>query len=143
MKKLTKKLSYIINFFYFFLFIFIFKANVLAQNNNLGTIDVGFRTEGFNLPSVLSFFVRAFFTIAALVALFYLLWGAFSWITSGGEKEKVSKAQEKIQAAVIGIVLIVAVIAIAVTLEQVIFRQAICFGLTCGIKIPGLIEPSQ
>lgn len=105
------------------------------------SLDVGFKLGNFNLSTVLSFFIRFFFTVAALAALLYLLLGAFAWVTSGGEKEKISKAQDKIQAAVIGIVLIIAVLAIVVTLEQIVFKQAICFGITCGIKIPGLIEP--
>jgi len=106
------------------------------------SLDIGIKLGNFGLSSVLSFFIRLFFTIAALVALLYLLLGAFAWVTSGGEKEKISKAQEKIQAAVIGIILIIAVLAIVVTLEQIVFKGAICFGITCGIKIPGLIEPA-
>jgi amino acid transporter len=104
-------------------------------------IDTGFDTAGFNLAGVLSFFVKFFFTIAALAALLYLLLGAFEWITSGGEKEKVTKAQQKIQAAVIGVIMIVAVLAIAVTLEKLVFKEAICFGIACDIKIPELIKP--
>jgi len=141
MKKITNKLYYLINSFPLFLFLFLLKTNVLAQNPTIGTIDVGFSTQGFNLATVLSFFVKAFFTVAALTALLFLLWGAFAWITSSGEKEKVTKAQEKIQAAVIGIILIVAVLAIVVTLESIVFRQAICFGITCDIKLPELIQP--
>lgn len=104
------------------------------------TIDIGFSVQNFGIADILSFFIKFFFTVAALIALLYLLLGAFAWITSGGSKENVEKAREKIQAAVIGIVLIVAVIAIAVTLEQVVFSKKICFGLSCGIKIPGLIR---
>jgi amino acid transporter len=127
-------LTFLVNLFY--------TPVVLAQTeSSLPTVDVGFNTSNFNLATILSFLVRLFFTIAALAALLYLLLGAFSWITSGGEKEKVSKAQEKIQAAVIGVVLIVGVLAIVVTLEQLVFRNAICFGITCPIKIPGLIQP--
>jgi amino acid transporter len=132
-----KKRFYLILIFLVNLF---YTPVVLAQNT-LPTVDVGFNTSNFNLSTILSFFIRLFFTIAALAALLYLLLGAFEWITSGGEKEKVSKAQQKIQAAVIGVVLIVAVLAIVVTLEQLVFRGAICFGITCGIKIPGLIQP--
>lgn len=133
-----KKLIYSISSIFVTLF---YTPLVLAQST-LPTINVGFNTSNFNLSTILSFFIRFFFSIAALVALLYLLLGAFEWVTSGGEKEKVSKAQQKIQAAVIGVILIVAVLAIVVTLEQLVFRGAICFGITCGIKIPGLIEPA-
>ncbi len=114
---------------------------VLAQQTiQQPTLPLDFNPSTLTLTNVLSFFMKFFFTIAALVALLYLLLGAFAWITSGGSKENIEKAREKIQAAVIGIVLIVAVIAIVVTLEQVVFKQVICFGLSCGIKIPGLIQ---
>jgi hypothetical protein len=74
------------------------------------------------------------------MALIYLLQGALSWITSGGDKENVKKAQDKIQAAIIGVIVIVAALAIIVTLEQVVFKTKICVGLTCPISIPSLIE---
>lgn len=113
--------------------------NVFAQNAQ--KIELPFETSNFTLATILSFAVKFFFTIAALAALLYLLLGAFGWITSGGSKENVEKAREKIQAAVIGLILIVAVVAVAVTLEKFIFKEAICFGLSCEIKIPQLITP--
>ncbi len=112
---------------------------LLAQINE-PTLDLDFNASNLNLVNVVSFFIKFFFAVAGLSALLYLLLGAFAWITSGGNKENVEKAREKIQAAVIGIILIVAVIGIAVTLEQVVFNRNICFGLSCGIKIPGLIQ---
>ncbi len=105
------------------------------------SIDTG--TLGFQIPSlgdILTFAIRAFFVIAGLAALFYMLIGAFAWVTSGGDKDAVSAAREKIQAAVIGMILIVAVLAIIWTLEQVIFKRRICLGLSCPLTLPGLIE---
>jgi hypothetical protein len=66
--------------------------------------------------------------------------GAFAWITSGGEKDKVAEAQKKIQAAVLGVIMIAVVLAIVVTLEQVIFGGKICLGLSCPITIPSLVK---
>ncbi len=101
---------------------------------------------GFQIPSlgdILTFAIRAFFVIAGLAALFYMLIGAFAWVTSGGDKDAVSAAREKIQAAVIGMILIVAVLAIIWTLEQVIFKRRICLGLSCPLTLPGLIETTS
>jgi len=83
--------------------------------------------------------IRAFFIIAGLAALLYLLLGALAWVTSGGNKENVDKARDKITAAVLGLIIIVAVLAIIVTFEQVIFRQQICLGLSCNLVIPALL----
>lgn len=46
------------------------------------------------------------FILAALVALFYLLWGGFKWITSGGDSKSVDAARSHIIAAIIGLVII-------------------------------------
>ena len=51
--------------------------------------------------------IRLVITVAALLTLGYLLWGAIDWITSGGDKEKVIHAQHKITYALIGIIFII------------------------------------
>ena len=78
------------------------------------TVDVPKLTLG----GIITFAIRTFFAVAGLVAFFYLVMGAFAWITSGGDKEAIEKARGKIQAAVIGIILIFAVLAIVYTLDS-------------------------
>ena len=63
-----------------------------------------------SLGKIISTGIQLFFFVAGLAALTYLLMGAFDWISSSGEKEKVAKAQNKIQSAVIGLILIVVVL---------------------------------
>jgi len=107
------------------------------------SVDAG--SLGFKIPTlgdILTFAIRVLFVVAGLAALFYLLLGAFAWVTSGGDKDAVTAAREKIQAAVIGMILIVGVLAIIWTLEQVIFNRKICLGLSCSLTLPGLIVPS-
>jgi amino acid transporter len=48
------------------------------------------------------------FAFAGVAALFFLIWGGISWITSGGEKEKIEEARKKIVYAIIGLVVILA-----------------------------------
>ena len=98
---------------------------------------------GFQIPSlgdILTFAIRVFFIIAGLAALFYMLIGAFTWITSGGDEEATTGARNKIQAAVFGMILIVGVLAIIWTLEQVIFNRRICLGLSCTLTLPSLVK---
>ncbi len=98
---------------------------------------------GFAIPTlsdILTFALRAIFVLGGLAALFFLLLGAFTWITSGGDKDKVAAAQAKIQAALVGVIMIAVVLAIVVTLEQVIFNRKICLGLSCPITIPSLLK---
>lgn len=54
------------------------------------------------------------FAIAILVVLVMLIWGAFEWITSGGDKESVGKARGRIVNALIGL----AVLAVAYALAK-------------------------
>ncbi len=44
--------------------------------------------------------------LAALGTLIYLLWGAFEWITSGGDKTNLENARNKIVHAIIGLVIV-------------------------------------
>lgn len=140
--KLRKSLSVLSSAVTTFLFTaFVFVANVSAQ---VVTVQVDQTALGFQIPSlsdILTFLIRFFFVIAGLAALLYLLLGAFAWITSGGNKEGVEKAREKIQAAVIGVILIVITLAIIWTLEQVIFAKQICFGISCPLTMPSLVKP--
>ncbi|MFS8158905.1 MAG: hypothetical protein ACMG6E_01585 [Candidatus Roizmanbacteria bacterium] len=97
---------------------------------------------GFGIPTlsaVLTFLIRFFFVIAGLAALLYLLWGSLDWVMSGGDKDKVDKARQKIMAALIGVIVIVATLSIVWALEQVVFQQAICFGLSCPLTLPPLL----
>jgi len=114
------------------------KGVYAASTNETAQASLGFQIP--TLTYVLSFFIRFFFIIGGIIALIFLLLGAFSWITSSGNKENVQKAQEKIQAAVVGLILIAVVLAIAVTLEQFVFNKEICFGISCPLKIPSLFN---
>jgi len=93
------------------------------------------------LATILTFAIKFFFIFSGLAALIYLILGAFSWVTSGGDKEHVSKAQQKIQAAVIGLIVLVLVLSLIIVIEQVIFNQQVCFGITCPIKFDSLLKP--
>lgn len=71
----------------------------------------GFKTIGDFISNVLTFV----FALAILAVLIMLIWGAFEWITSGGDKETVAKARNKILNALIGL----AVLAVAFALANV------------------------
>ena len=72
----------------------------------------GSGTAQQGLANIIAFGIKTFILIAGLALLLYLLWGAFDWISSGGEKEKIAKAQSKITSAVIGIILVFVVLVV-------------------------------
>jgi hypothetical protein len=101
-------------------------------------VDLGFKIPTFG--ELLTFIIRLFFVLGGLVGLFYLLTGALNWITSGGNKENLQKAQERIQNAIIGILLIVVVLSVIWTFENIVFQKKICFGISCPLTIESLIK---
>ena len=64
------------------------------------------------LGKTISFGVQLFILVAAITMLLYLMLGAFDWIVSGGEKEKISKAQNKITNAVVGMLIVIVALVI-------------------------------
>ena len=47
-------------------------------------------------------------TMATLAAFIFLIWGGIQWITSGGDKAGVESAQHRIQAALLGLLIVFA-----------------------------------
>lgn len=87
----------------------------------------GFKTLGNFITNALTIS----FAVAILVVLVMLIWGAFEWITSGGDKDSVGKARNRIINALIGL----AVLAVAYALTRL---AAQFLGFDIGnIAIPG------
>ncbi len=97
-----------------------------------------FISPGFKVPKLGDFLgniIRFFFFIAGIIALIFLLIGAFKWITSSGKEEGIKEARDQIQAAVLGLIVMVAVLALVVIIEQVIFGGKICLGISCPLQL--------
>lgn len=75
-------------------------------------------TGAGGISKFLSNFIGLIYTVAAIVLIFMLLWGAFDWMTSGGEKDKLQAAQSKIINAIIGILLFAVAFAVIAVLGQ-------------------------
>ncbi|MBI2018220.1 hypothetical protein HYS96_00800 [Candidatus Daviesbacteria bacterium] len=75
-------------------------------------------TGAGGISQFLSNLVTLIYGLAAIVLLFMILWGAFDWMTSGGEKEKLESARNKIISAIIGIMLFAVAFAIIQVLGQ-------------------------
>lgn len=43
---------------------------------------------------------------AVILALLYLIWGGVNWITSGGDKQKLAQAKQKITFSIIGLLVV-------------------------------------
>lgn len=117
-------------------------APVFAQASGQD-IQVNSGALGFSIPTfsdLLTFLIRFFFVIAGIAALIMMLWGALAWVTSGGEKEGVQAARDKIVAAIVGVLLIVVALAVIWSMENIVFQKKICFGLSCPVTLPALLK---
>ena len=79
-------------------------------------VNNGVNPAPSNLGTVISNAITIAFIVAALVVLFFLILGAFQWITSGGDKERINKARGTIVSALIGL----AILALALLIVNVV-----------------------
>ncbi len=76
---------------------------------------------GFGATGIGNFFsnlIVLIYSIATIVLILMIIWGAFDWMTSGGDKEKIAGARSKIINALIGIMLFAVAFAIIQVLGQ-------------------------
>lgn len=74
-----------------------------------------------NASTMLKNIISLVFVIAAMITFAYLVYGAISWITSGGDKSKVEAARNRITSAVIGLLILAATWAIFLLVMQIAF----------------------
>ena len=64
--------------------------------------------------------------LAALIAVAFIMYGGFEYITSGGSEEKAKKGMHAVTYAVVGLVLVFAAYAIKNTVCQTIGVETVC-----------------
>lgn len=104
--------------FFFILLSFIlifFQGNTYAEDLPMQHVNLGAKQQygikALNNPNasvsvIVSNAVRILFIIGGLASVVFMLWGAFDWIVSGGDKEAVGAARKKITNSLIGLALL-------------------------------------
>lgn len=114
---------------------FVFLTNALPALASTIDIAPGTPSQGLDPNTapqkVITNALTIVFIVAILMVLFFLIIGAFQWITSGGDKDKVGKARGTIVNALIGL----AVLALAFVIITVV-------GQIVNINIHNLKVPS-
>lgn len=94
----------------------------------------GFQTTGIpftNLGKLMSNALALLFFVAGLLAFVFIIIGGIQWITAGGDAKAASAARDRITAAVVGLLVVVAAFAITLILGQL-------FGINLfQFKFPG------
>lgn len=84
----------------------------LGNLNNLGGTDgIGYFQK--LLPNLMGLLLVG----GTIIFLFMLLWGAVTWILSGGDKAKIESARGRITSALVGLVLMLSTFAIVKLIE--------------------------
>lgn len=99
MKKITSLIIFLLAFLSFPPFSFAASVSTCPVDDFAGLCNL-------NFSNIIPALVTTIFIIAIVVALLYLIWGGFKWLTSGGDKAAVQSAREHIVAAIVGLVLI-------------------------------------
>jgi hypothetical protein len=81
-----------------------FAQSIMPQANS--SVGNGLSVNMLNTPitQVLGTVANYVIGILLIVAVFYVLWAAYTFMTSAGEQEKVSQARQRIMYAGIGVV---------------------------------------
>lgn len=104
-------------------------VNAADPKDAIGQISAGGPLDGLEptaaMGKLFTVGLQLVFVVVGVMLLIYMLWGAIKWITSSGEPEALEKARSRIIHALVGGLIVIAVIAV--------------FGLIAG-NIIGLIE---
>ncbi len=88
----------------------------LATDITISPPPYGYKTIGNFITNI----ITIAFSIAVLVVLVMLILGAFEWIVSGGDKEAVAKARNRIINALVGIAILAVAFALAQLAAQIL-----------------------
>lgn len=96
---------------------------------------------GFEL--FLSRMLIGLMTTAAVLVFIFLVWGAFDWINSGGEKGKIESGRNKITGAIMGILVLAVVLVIFMFVQSILGIQVIDFTPGPAAPRPGFTAITQ
>lgn len=100
-----------------------------AAQGNLPGADIRDPERGFG--NLIGTLFSGVMTTAAMLTFLYLLWGAVEWITSGGDKQKVESARNKITQAIVGLIVLAATTALFMLLQQFLDICVLNFNGSC------------
>lgn len=123
--KFNIKKNYLAGIFLLFLWFFL-TANFCLAAFLKGDTQLNIRRQSFfsgdsggyddmgNIYSLIQIVINAFLAVIGVLLLIYMLYAGYNWMTAQGEEEKVEKAKDTINRAVVGVIIIIAAYAISV-----------------------------
>jgi len=93
-------------------------AIAAAQIDTYDTIGTTFGMGTADLESTVINIVQWLLGFLGLIAVIFILYGGFVWMTAAGNEEKVSKAKKVIGAAAVGLIIVLVAWAIVIFVIQ-------------------------
>ena len=116
MLKIIKQISILVILILILIFpYFVFGQTMKGGLQELGQAS-GYQTSGISettISSIAGTAVSVFLSILGIIFIVLMLYGGYLWMMARGNEEQLTKAKELIQAAVIGLIIIVAAYAIS------------------------------
>ena len=113
--------SIIISFVFVFMAFFAAGNHVLAQSEGLNSAMSGLgETAGttfkkdVTVNSLVGTIITAVLSILGVIFLVIMIYGGFLWMTARGDESQVTKAKDLMQAAIIGVAVVLAAYAISI-----------------------------
>ncbi len=94
------------------------KSGSWAYDNADGTSDP--KSVATDLPSAIGKVVGAILAFIGVLFLILIIYGGFTWMVARGNESEVTRAKDMIQAAVIGLVIVLAAYAITTYVGSII-----------------------
>lgn len=122
----------------------LFSVDIAHAQSALDAVGEGAGLSNTPLPVIIGNIIGVFLGLLGLILLGIVLYAGYTWMTAGGNAEKVGKAKQMLVNAVIGLLITVGAFAITNFIVQAISGQGI-FGIGSGGSSSGIggvsVEP--
>ena len=112
----------LLNKFFYVVIGFLYAVDVKAQlldgslrtdvHENASALATGRFNLSMNPSDVIAGIIKAFLGLLGVIFIILIIYAGFTWMTAGGEEEKVRKSKEIIKRSIIGLAIIIAAYAI-------------------------------
>lgn len=140
MKNNIKKIELYLLLLIVFCFPAVVSAGPFAKpeeaKNNLEVVGRGAEftpdSQGTQMTQIIATVIQAFLGLLGLIFIILILYAGYNWMSAGGDEQKVTKAKETIQRAIIGLVIIV----LAYSITYFVFNNLPLGGVNRGNSNP-------
>jgi amino acid transporter len=97
-------------FLIFVFCVFLLYTPALAQDYGVGAFSqsAGYSTSNQNVYQIIDTIISAFLSVIAILLFVIVFYSGINWMTAAGNEEKVTKAKTTIEAAAVGLAIILA-----------------------------------